>query len=338
MCLNEKCLFDDDHDDSDVADSLFAHTPEDSMVQELLQLLFKSFTLTVQRMLSDHLPGGEYYCVTDPQIIEETRSVPTTNLTPERDFAVLDRLMCQKPNATYIALESLILFSHNKTSEWLKSKSHSERKRLMQAARTLTAVHKANFCKRREQIEMQRLAAIRRKETELAKKKARVIKEKETLTKSIQKVGGLWITQEEVEDGLSELKTSKAKQDALKSQINFRKVLCQTHPDKMVFHFSHNRKQFSNVELKENLLKLLSSYEEPEQRVTLDEIARDPEILIYRRIEHMFNCDGELVWFTGTILSYDKDTKEYRVAYDNEEGDYCFPLIEDFAKGEIRIV
>ena len=52
----------------------------------------------------------------------------------------------------------------------------------------------------------------------------------------------------------------------------------------------------------------------------------------------MFNCDGELVWFTGTILSYDKDAKEYRVAYDNEEGDYCFPLIEDFAKGEIRIV
>ena len=115
-----------------------------------------------------------YYYVTDPQIIEETRSVPTTNITPERDFAVVDRLMCQKPNATYIALESVILFSH-KTFEWLKSKSHSERKRLMQAARMLTAVHKANFCKRREQIEMQRLAAIRRKETELAKKKARVL-------------------------------------------------------------------------------------------------------------------------------------------------------------------
>ena len=93
------------------------------MVQEVLQLLFKSFTLTVQRLLPDHLPGGVYHAVTDAAIIEETKSVPTTNLAPERDFAVLDRLISQKPNATYIALESVILFSHNKTSEWLKGKS-----------------------------------------------------------------------------------------------------------------------------------------------------------------------------------------------------------------------
>ena len=81
--------------------------------------------------------------------------MPTTNLAPERDFAVLDRLISQKPNATYIALESVILFSHNKTSEWLKGKSQSERKRLLQAARTLTAVHKSNFRRRREEIETQ---------------------------------------------------------------------------------------------------------------------------------------------------------------------------------------
>ena len=62
MLKREECIFDDGHDDSDVADSLFAHTPEDSMVQELLQL-FKSFTLTVQRLLSDHLPGGEYVTI-----------------------------------------------------------------------------------------------------------------------------------------------------------------------------------------------------------------------------------------------------------------------------------
>ena len=330
-------LFDEDHHENDiVADSLFAPTSEDPMVQEVLQLLFKSFTLTVQRLLPDHLPGGVYHAVTDAAIIEETKSVPTTNLAPERDFAVLDRLISQKPNATYIALESVILFSHNKTSEWLKGKSQSERKRLLQAARTLTAVHKSNFRKRREEIEAQRVEAVRRKEREIAKKE-REIKEKEDLTKQIQKIG-LWTTQEEVEEGLLKLKTSKSKLGALKLQIKFRKkVLCQTHSDKM-FCFSHNKKQFSHAELKENLLKLLSSYKEPEQNLTIEEIARDPEVLIYRRIEHMFDCDGELEWFSGTVLSYDKVTKEFRVAYDNEEDEYSFPLLEDLASGEIRLV
>ena len=49
----------------------------------------------------------------------------------------------------------------------------------------------------------------------------------------------------------------------------------------------------------------------------------------------MFDCDGELEWFSGTVLSYDK---EFRVAYDNEEDEYSFPLFEDLASGEIRLV
>ena len=83
---------------------------DDVMVEEVLQLLFKSFALTLQRLVIDHLPGGVYNSVQDPQIVLETKSVPVTNVTPERDFAVLDRLMSQKPNASYIAIESLLLF------------------------------------------------------------------------------------------------------------------------------------------------------------------------------------------------------------------------------------
>ena len=88
---------------------------DDAMVQELLQLIFRSFATRVQRLLLDHLPGGEFHAVTDVAVIKETRSVPTTNENPERDFAVLDRLMSEKPNATHIALGSLLLYSHNQT-------------------------------------------------------------------------------------------------------------------------------------------------------------------------------------------------------------------------------
>ena len=94
----------------------------DSMTKELLQLLFGSFSITTQRMLTDYLPEGKYHS-DDAKLKEEISSVPTTNVAPERDFAALDRLLHQKPNATSVALEAMILFSHNKTASWLDNQS-----------------------------------------------------------------------------------------------------------------------------------------------------------------------------------------------------------------------
>jgi len=153
---------------------------------------------------------------------------------------LLDGLMTQKPNATYIALESLLLYSHNKTATWLENKTIEEKKRLLHAARTLTSVHRANFCKRREDIELKRKEILLQKERERARKKEKEIKEKEELTKKISSVG-LWSTKDEVLAGLEKIATKTAKKDALKLQINFRKkVLCQTSDDQTVFQFSHN--------------------------------------------------------------------------------------------------
>jgi len=41
------------------------------------------------------------------------------------------------------------------------------------------------------------------------------------------------------------------------------------------------------------------------------------------------------VWYKGTVLSFDKETKEYRILYDNEEEEYSFPLLEDLEKEEV---
>ena len=51
------------------------------MPQEVLQLLFHSFAITLQRLVIDHLPGGMYNSVVDPQVIRETKSVPKSNRT-----------------------------------------------------------------------------------------------------------------------------------------------------------------------------------------------------------------------------------------------------------------
>jgi len=50
---------------------------------------------------------------------ETSVNVSTTNIVVERDFANLDRLTREKPNANTITLERMILFTNNKTLHWL---------------------------------------------------------------------------------------------------------------------------------------------------------------------------------------------------------------------------
>ena len=104
--------------------------------------------------------------VVDPQVVQETKPVLKSNVVPERDFAVLDRLMTQKPNATYIALESLLPYSHNKTAPRLENMTIEEKKQLLHAAHTFTSVHSANFCKRKEDIELKRKEDLLQRERE----------------------------------------------------------------------------------------------------------------------------------------------------------------------------
>ena len=52
--------------EDEVYKDLFIGVENESMVQELLQLLFQSFASSVQRLLIDHLPGGKHHSVTDP--------------------------------------------------------------------------------------------------------------------------------------------------------------------------------------------------------------------------------------------------------------------------------
>ena len=114
---------------------------------------------------------------------------------------------------------------------------------------------------------------------------------------------------------------SKDRKEALKVQIKFRrKVLGQNHHDKDVFIFSHNRKPLAENELKLNLFKLLlqrNIADEPQEQssLTFEKITADPDLLLYRRIRHRFECDGSLEWFEGTVLSYCTDTGEFTVQY-----------------------
>ena len=109
--------------------------------------------MTTQRLLLDHLPGGKYHSeVVDTIIVQETATVPTTNVSPERDFAILDRMLRGKPNANLIAIESVILYSQNQTSSWLGKQTVDERSKLLKAARLRVPVVRARDKGRSEKL------------------------------------------------------------------------------------------------------------------------------------------------------------------------------------------
>ena len=39
----------------------------------------------------------------------------------------------------------------------------------------------------------------------------------------------------------------------------------------------------------------------------------------------------------STVIGYVQDSREYRVVYDSEDGEYLFPLLEDLANGEVLV-
>ena len=123
----------------------------DSTTQEILQIIFHAFSALLTRLLSDHLPRGAHDnpCA---QLQQETKSVPKTNVISERDFCQLDRLLREKPNASTLSLEAMVLSSNNNMAQWLNSKAQAEVKVLFQEARNAAPEFKQLYADRRKQM------------------------------------------------------------------------------------------------------------------------------------------------------------------------------------------
>ena len=133
-----------------VFDKRVEQSDDNSITVEVLQLMFKSFYLTMERMLADHLPQGVHDKPSATNVIE-TKSTPKLNVVSERDFAQLDRLLREKPNATTITLEGIILYA-NKTRSWLHTHEADEKSEILKIATKLTPAYKKLFNQRREGI------------------------------------------------------------------------------------------------------------------------------------------------------------------------------------------
>lgn len=116
--------------DSILHELILIKDSEDSVQAEsIAQTLFTSLKGLLERQLKDQLPGGKHANASD-KVKKESLSTMKHNKLPEFLFGQLDYIVRSRPNASILANEALILYSFNKTSNWLKKKRNgSSRKR-----------------------------------------------------------------------------------------------------------------------------------------------------------------------------------------------------------------
>ena len=316
-----------------IFDSLLVPDENNTTVLEILQALFTAFATLFRRMVADHL-GDTYRDITD----DEIASVPKTNVVSERDFAQLDRLLQQKPNASTLALEAMILFANNKTASWLKSKTETEIADLLRTARTKAPEFRKLFQHRRKVMLEERAKIQRAKVKAIAEKRACERQERQKLTEAVL-VSGLWQTEEQITAGLAGLKSKTAKLKALKCQLDFRKkVLQQSYQDKTIFQATVNGKKLSVDEVTHNLIKLLSTGSESNTPPQLPEDSEAAD-LVGKRICHRWLVADDEEWFTGLILSVVPGTNNwFNVKYDGEEQILTLNLFEDMRSGDLYLL
>ena len=249
------------------------------------------------------------------QLVTETKSVPNSNTVSERDFAKLDRLLREKPNATTIALEGLVLFSNNKTAQWLNEKSFEDREALFKKARKIAPEFKDLYKQRRRKLLEDRAKVLRDKQLALQKLREKKFREKEKLTEEIM-VYGLWQNESQVTSGLDKLSSTSEKLKALKCQLDFRKKVLEQAGPKEVFFMTKNRKKLTVDEVASNLSALFSPAHRPV--VSSSPFIATQESLVGRRICHRWReSDGAEHLYYGKILSIVPGTTDwFNVIYD----------------------
>ena len=307
----------------------------DQLAAQICLSCFKSIEVILRQVISDQ----------EPAVVatrrEESVSVKKTNTISERDFAKLDHLIREKPHSTTMSLEAHILFSNNKTREWLDSKSPDELKLLMETARKSVPKHKQKFKERLASIREHRAATQQKQEKEKQAAKQRLLQEKERITTDLIQYG-LWQSELDVDEGLKRARSETQKRQSLKAQLRFRKcVLEQSYEsDKDIYKFSTKQKgQLNSKQLRDNLLKLINAAADNPGHTTRSGSPSHSVALVGKYVGHKFNEEEQIVTYNGRVVSTVPGFPEwFNIVYDNEpDVVYSFKLMEDFKNGDLHV-
>ena len=125
--LEGRTVFNHEVDRDRCWDSL-AKVPEQDKeeVCNLLTKLLHGMIAVMDRQLSPQLPEGEI-CDHGAEPEEAAMSCSSSNISGERNFAVVDSILHKAPNVSNVAkAEAKVMFKVNKTCQWMEKKTKEE--------------------------------------------------------------------------------------------------------------------------------------------------------------------------------------------------------------------
>ena len=110
----------------------------DTYTKMTLEIIFGGILLVLEMQAKDQLPKRKYWNLDQSSQTKVSKVISTNTEGSERDFAQLDILMRAKPSDSTTAYESIIMWSNNKTSEWLETLSEQDYTKVIDDARKHT--------------------------------------------------------------------------------------------------------------------------------------------------------------------------------------------------------
>ena len=148
---------------------------------------------------------------------------------------------------------------------------------------------------------------------------------------------GLWQSIDDIDKNLNQVKSETQKREILKIQLRFRKIeLQQVYPaNKDVYKYSKKGEgQFNSAKLATHLTQLINAthHDSPFNSTS------DP-VLVGKSIDHQFIEDGQVVQYSGRVVSQVSGFPEwYNVVHKEPDVVYTYKPMENFYNGNLKLI
>ncbi|XP_041481824.1 uncharacterized protein LOC121428993 [Lytechinus variegatus] len=211
------------------------------LTKQALMIILHNCLVCITRQLSDHLPGGRFHSAPE-NIRKQTASCPKDNLCAERMFAGLDYLKRKMPNANTVALEGILLWSLNKTRDYLDEMSDEKKDQYLSEAvrqrKSFLQLYQGRSKAIKEKIAEKLLLNKRRKEDklkEIAKQRVQMTSE------ALQLCGMLCTSNDDVDELKQRAKDFRQLEKFLIAQIKYLKSTSTGGVKMELFHLTKGK-------------------------------------------------------------------------------------------------
>lgn len=141
----------------------------DTITLSILQQIFAAWHTLIIKAVGEHLIGGKFSNF-DETLSCQATSAPRHNKFPERVFSMLDALTRFRPIASTLCNECYIMFSLNKTGDWINSLPAEDRKTLLDDSRKEGIEIRKKYIERVNHIEQSRREVLKKKREKIEKR------------------------------------------------------------------------------------------------------------------------------------------------------------------------